>query len=238
MRRLWLFLLIVAGMFGAEQSLAQQSSPEQGVTVQTPAPNETHDPALPDKEKPKGIIHDQDIKDIPEVHAKHPCNNHSWAASLAAVLSVQNASIQQDFWVDKFYGGDVCLDQMGAPEDLIRKTEGEYVLDDARHVELKLEYFAGLPSNSSVLLVPIMKEEILIVFLDGRAELLVGAMWDEYLSPRGERMIDLKELHLLDPLQPAEKQRVTLDASNEEISKVSGYMKVKATVVHQQYWPK
>jgi hypothetical protein len=186
----------------------------------------------------KGVIHLQEVKDVPAVHAAQPCNNFSWAASLAAVLASQKAEIKQDFWIDKYYGGDLCLDKIGAPDDLIKKAEGEYVLDDGRHVALKLEYFAGLPSNSSVLLVPIMSDEILIVFMDGRAELLVGAMWDDYLSNRGERMIDLKELHLVDPLLEADKQKVILDTNREELSKVSGYMRVKATEVHQQYWPK
>jgi hypothetical protein len=127
---------------------------------------------------------------------------------------------------------------MGSPETLIKKAEGEYVLDDGRHVELKLEYFSGLPSNSSVLLLPIMDDELLILFVDGRAELLTGAKWDDYLSKRGERMIDLQELNLLDPLLEGEKQKVILDTSSDDVSKVTGFMKVKATEVHQQYWPK
>lgn len=193
-----------------------------------------------EKEKlpPKGVIHLQEIKDVPAVHAAQACNNFSWAASLAAVLAAQKAEIKQDFWIDKYYGGDVCLDQIGAPDILIKTAEGEYVLDDGRHVELKLNYFAGLPSNASALLVPILSDQLLIVFVDGKAELLVGAMWDDYLSNRGERMIDLKELHLLDPLLDPDKQKVILDAGSEDLSKISGYMKVTATEVHQQYWPK
>jgi hypothetical protein len=206
-------------------------------TAQSSEPSSTEQQ---EKEKlpPKGVIHLQDVKDVPIVHAGQQCNNFSWAASLAAVLAAQNVEIKQDFWIDKYYGGDVCLDFIGSPEELIKKAEGEYVLDDGRHVALKLEYFAGLPSNASLLLVPIMSGQILIVFVGGRAELLVGAMWDDYLSNRGERMIDLKELHLLDPLLEADKQRVILDTRSEDLSKVTGYLKVTATEVHQQYWPK
>jgi hypothetical protein len=212
-------------------ALGSRSFSQQSATDQT-APAEKV--ALP----PRGIIHEQEIAHVPETHADHPCNSYSWAASLSAVLIAQHAALRQDFWVDKYYGGDVCVDEIGAPEDLIRKGEGEYVLEDGRHVELKMDYFAGIPSNVSSLLVPVMKDEILIVFTEGKAELLVGAKWDEYQSPRGERMIDLKELHLLDPLAAADKQKIILDASGGDLNKISGYMRVKSTEVHQQYWPK
>jgi hypothetical protein len=226
MRKLPLLLFTGALLGLASASVSQQSATDPT----TPADKS----ALP----PKGIIHDQDVSHVPETQANHPCSSYSWAASLATTLIAQHAPLRQDFWADKYYGGDVCIDQMGTPEDLIRKGEGEYVLEDGRHVELKMDYFAGIPSNVSSLLVPIMKDEILIVFTEGKAELLIGAKWDEYQSPRGERMIDLKELHLLDPLLPADKQRVVLDATGDELTKISGYMRVKSTEVHQQYWPK
>lgn len=204
------------------------------------APAQDAKPDAPEKEptKPKGVIHLQDVKDIPKVHADQACNNFSWAAALEGTLASQDARIKEDYWLDKYYGGDVCLDAMGTPDDLVRRAEGEYVLEDGRHVQLKLEYFAGLPANSSALLVPILSDEILIVFVDGHADLLIGAMWDDYLSQRGERMIDLKELHLLDPLLAEDKQKVILDATGDDINKITGYMRVKALEVNKTYWPK
>jgi hypothetical protein len=200
-------------------------------------PQDTDD-TKKEKPLPKGVIHLQEVKDVPPIHAAQACNNFSWAASLANVLAKENAAIKEEFWVDKYYGGSVCLDQLGAPDDLIRKAEGEYVLDDGRHVTLKLMYSAGLPANASDFLVPIIHDEILILFVDGEAEPLVGAMWDEYQSKRGERMIDLKELHLLDPLATEEKQRVILDMTGDDAHRITGYMMVKATEVNKQYWPK
>ena len=72
-----------------------------------------------------------------------------------------------------------------------------------------------------------MKDEILIVFAEGKAEFLVGAKWDEYQSPRGERMIDLKELHLLDPLSTADKQKSSSTRPADDLNKISGFMRVK-----------
>ncbi len=185
--------------------------------------------------KPKGVIHLKMVKDPPEVTAAQPCNNFSFAAALAAVLGHENAEIKQDYWVDKLYAGGVCLDEIGNMDDLARKIAGEYVLDDGRRVEVSLEYFPGVPVNVSSLLVPILNDETLMVFVDGHADVLVGAMWDEYLSKRGERMIDLKELHLLDPLQ---NKKVILDAAGDDIAKMTGFARVKAVEVNQQYWPK
>ena len=235
-----LAILLLTAFFLGGNTLAQEPVPAQNAPVQPPAAPTQPNPEEPAKEKlpPKGVIHMQEVKDVPPLHAIHACNNYSWVASLEAVLAAQQAGIKQDFWADKYYGGDLCLDEIGAPDDLIRKAQGEYVLDDGRHVELKLEYFPGLPSNASALLVPILNDEILILFIDGKAELLVGAMWDEYQSRRGERMIDLKELHVLDPLLEGEKQKVVLDATGDDVNKITGYMRVKATEVGQQYWPK
>jgi hypothetical protein len=231
----FVFCGITVALSAQEQPVTSETAP-----IATPAsPNQpTAGPDEKEKLPPKGVIHVLEVKDPPKVHADQPCNNYSWAASLAGVLASQKADIAEDYWIDKYYGGDLCLESMGTPDDLIKKAEGEYVLDDGRHVELKLEYFAGLPANSSTLLVPIMTDEILILFIDGHADMLIGAMWDEYQSKRGERMIDLKELHLLDPLLDGEKQKVILDTTGDDISKVTGFMKVTATEVHQQYWPK
>lgn len=192
----------------------------------------------PEKDKPKGTIHIEEVKDVPTLHADQPCNNFSWAAALAASLAHQNVEIKPDVWIDKYYGGSVCLDQIGAPDDLVRKAEGEYVLDDGRHIALHLTYHDGLPRNVADFLLPIIHEELLILFVDGKAEPLVGAMWDEYQSKRGERMIDLKELHTLDPLADADHQRVVLDMTGDDMKRVTGFMQVTTTETNQQYWPK
>jgi hypothetical protein len=195
-----------------QEAAAQVNSPvQQTVAPETPKADQPEE----QKKLPKGVIHVQEVKDPPEVHA----------------------DLKQDFWVDRYYGGSMCLDAIGSPDDLIRKAGGDYTLDDGRHVQITMQYFSGLPSDSSALLVPIMTGEILILFVEGRAELLVGAMWDEYLSNRGERMIDVKELHLLDPLQPVDNQKVFLDVTGADAAKVSGFMKVKVVEPHPQYWP-
>jgi hypothetical protein len=227
--------LAITGVARTQEAAAQVNSPVQQTGV--PETPKTDQPAE-EKKPPKGVIHVQEVKDPPEVHADQPCNNFSWAASLAAVLASQHVDLKQDFWVDRYYGGSLCLDEIGSPDDLIRKAGGDYTLDDGRHVQITMQYFSGLPSDSSALLVPIMTGEIVILFVDGRAELLVGAMWDEYHSNRGERMIDVKELHLLDPLQPVDTQKVFLDVTGADAVKVSGFMKVKVVEPHPQYWPK
>jgi hypothetical protein len=83
-----------------------------------------------------------------------------------------------------------------------------------------------------------MQDQMLILFADGEAEPLVGAMWDEYRSERGERMIDLKELHVLNLLASEDKQRVILDMTGDDANRITGYMNVQATEVNKQYWPK
>lgn len=190
-----------------------------------------------DKDKPKGTIHLEEVKDVPSLHADQACNNFSWAVALSASLAKQNVDLKPDFWIDKYYGGSVCLDQIGAPDDLVRKAEAEYVLDDGRHVAISLKYHEGLPRNVADFLLPIIHDELLILFVDGKAEPLVGAMWDEYQSKRGERMIDLKELHVLDPLADTEHQRLVLDMTGDDVQRITGFIEVRTTETNQQYWP-
>lgn len=214
-----LALLVLSVATYAQQPAPEPASPQQ------PTAEESEKP----RPKPKGVIHMQEVKNVPSVATTEPCNNFSWAAALSAALASQNAQIDSDLWMAKYYGGSVCLEEMGSPDDLIRKAEGEHILDDGRHVQLALQYFAGLPSNASAFLVPILTDEVMIVFVDRHADLLIGATWDEYLSQRGEKMIDLKELHLLDPLHSGDDQKVALDMTGDEASKITGFMRVKVT---------
>lgn len=191
-----------------------------------------------EKGKPKGTIHLEEVKDVPTLHADQACTNYSWAVALSASLLKQNVDLKPDFWIDKYYGGSVCLDQIGASDDLVRKAESEYILDDGRHVAISLTYHDGLPRNVADFLLPIIHDEILILFVNGKAEPLVGAMWDEYQSKRGERMIDLKELHVLDPLADTDHQRVILDMTGNDTQSITGFMQVHTTETNKQYWPK
>ena len=226
--RIGILLLWLGG-----RALAQQTEVLTGDQIK-------QDQQKPEEEekKPKGVIHLQEVKDVPQVHAHQACNNYSWTASLEVVLTAQKVDLKQEYWADRYYGGDLCLEEMGSPDDLIKKAEGDYTLDDGRHVKIEMQYFAGLPSNTSAFLVPIMNDELVILFVDGKAAVLTGAMWDDYLSNRGERMIDLKELHLLDPLQEPDKEKVIIESKPEDLSKITGFMKVKAAEVNTQYWPK
>ncbi len=246
MRKLLLLALLstVASFAHAQVEAPKETPPVEAPKEAAPvdAPRNPDQPkatdAEPEKLPPRGVIHMQEVKDPPTVHALQKCTNYSFVAALEGALAHQKVDLKQDMWADKFYGGSLCLDSMGNIEDLIRKTEGEYTLDDGRHVELKLKYFAGVPSNTSALLVPILTDEVLILFVEDHADLLTGAMWDEWLSKRGERMIDLKELHALDPLLDPEKQSLILDGSKGDFAKITGFLKVEAPEVRQQYWPK
>jgi len=247
MRKLLLVLGICLSVAGIAVGQAQVEAPKEAPVEKPKEAAPIDSPKTPDQpkaegsdepERPKGVLHLSEVKDPPTVHATQNCPNYSFVAALEGALAYQKVDLKQDTWADKYYGGSLCLDEIGKMDDIIRKTEGEYTLDDGRKVELKLQYFPGVPSNTSALLVPILTDEVQIVFIDGRAELVTGAMWDDWQSRRGERVVELKELHLLDPLLDTDRQRVVLDGSKGEFSKITGFMKVKATEVHVQYWPK
>lgn len=183
-------------------------------------------------EEEQGLVTDRDIAELPVVRAKEDCANYAWAAAVEAVLRSSGVSeYPQDYWMDKLYGGTLCLDSAGDFERLIKAIEGEYVLDDGKHVRFTATYTPGLPGNASDLLVPLLHNRVQIVFVNRKAMLFTGARWEDRPKPRGDRVLHVKELRFEDLTRPAGRRRMTINPETDDLSQVEGIFRINVAVV-------
>lgn len=186
-------------------------------------------------EEAHGLISDRDITDLPLVRAEEDCANWAWAAAVEAVLRSSGVTeYPQEYWMDKLYGGTVCLDRVGEIERLIKALEGEYVLDDGKHVKISSNYSPGLPVNASELLVPLLQNRVQIIFVNGKAMLFTGARWEDVPKPMGDRTVIVRELRLADLTRPAGQQALTLNPETDDLSQVSGIFRISVAVIQTQ----
>ncbi|HZU30040.1 MAG TPA: hypothetical protein VFB79_02925, partial [Candidatus Angelobacter sp.] len=69
--------------------------------------------------------------------AKQPCENWALAAGVETMLHQQDVDFDQNFWVMRLNGGELCVDTLPTMEALAKVMNQEFVLDDGRHVRLE-----------------------------------------------------------------------------------------------------
>ncbi len=210
------------------------AAPAGAQTAKEPAPADSAEQQQTPEKKEHGIIVDRNVRDVPAVKAKEDCANWAWAASVEAVLRSDGVQeYKQDYWVDKLWGGR-CLESAGDPEELIKSLEGEYLIDDGRHVRVAVTYAPGLPVNASAVLVPIIYNRLQIAMLKGKAVLFTGAQWEEIINSKGQRVVAVKELRFLDLTRPAAEQKIVIEVGADDLSQVDGIFQIDVSVIQTQ----
>ncbi len=226
MRRRIVLLLLAFTVFSAS-GLAQNPDepPKSGAAAEQQQP--------PEKKEHATIV-DRNVRDVPAVTAKEDCANWAWAAAVEAVLRSDGVrEYKQDYWVDKLWGGR-CLESAGEPIDLIKALEGEYPIDDGRHVRVTATYAPGLPVNASALLVPLIYDRLQIAFVKGKAMLFTGAQWNEIVGSTGQRTLAVKELRFLDVTKPAAEQKMVIEVGADDLSQVDGIFQIDVSLIQVQ----
>jgi hypothetical protein len=152
-----------------------------------------------DKKKPgyylkAGQTTDLDVQKL--TTAKQNCENWAVAAGLEDILKKQGVPFDQNFWVTRLSGSEVCIDNAPTMETVARAVNGEFVLDDRRHVRLELHYVSGAPSNVDEVVYGIQQKRISLLLLRGHPFYLTGVTYDEYIGRDGSRMFEIRELRL------------------------------------------
>ncbi|HEV3317270.1 MAG TPA: hypothetical protein VG488_09890 [Candidatus Angelobacter sp.] len=137
-----------------------------------------------------------DLENEKLVTAKEDCENWGLAAGLESILKKQDVPLDQNFWVMRFSGGELCLPQLPSPEALARAVNGEFVLEDGRHVRLELRYVSGAPSNVDDVVAGIQHKQLSLLLLHGHAYYLTGVTYDEYVGRNGSRLFEVREMRL------------------------------------------
>ena len=192
--------------------------------------------------KPKGAplakLPDQtaDIQNLVVMPASQPCTNYAWAVAVETMLRIQNVPLDQHFWVQKATGGELCIDPIPDLERLTRALNGLYTLDDGRKFKLEAEVFAGAPTNPADAIGPLKKGIPLLIFWKSRAYILRGATYDEYIYPNNQRMYELHELKLLDPLVKGKERYVSFVNGTDDPADITAVVLVTATPSTQLPW--
>ncbi|HEY6969113.1 MAG TPA: hypothetical protein VJA94_07915 [Candidatus Angelobacter sp.] len=160
------------------------------------------------------------------ITAKQRCENWAVAAGLETMLKQQNVALDQNFWVMRFNGGELCS-QVPAPELLSHVVNNEFVLDDGRHVQLELQYLSGVPTNIDALIAALKEQKISLLLLRGHPYYLTGATYDEYVNRDGSRMFIVTELRLANTF--AREPGLAFVKGRDNMDEISAVISVNVT---------
>lgn len=164
------------------------------------------------------------------------CANWAWAAVVEAMLRAQQVTIRQNAWVQKANYGEVCIETAPTVEALARVIDGSYVLDDGRHVRLQSRYIVGAPTAPDDLIISLRRGRPLLMFWKSRAFVVHAVVYDEYVYPNGQRMFQIKEIKLLDPLLSGKQREVSFVNGHDNPGEVGGVFRVEVVPDKQQKW--
>ncbi len=158
------------------------------------------------------------------IKAKQSCENWGLAAGLETMLRHQNVALDQNFWVMKLEGGDLCLTNLPKVESLTQTVNREFALDDGRHVRLETHFIAGAPINIDSVIVALKLQQISLVIWRGHPYFLSGITYDEHIARNGMRIFVLKEMRLANtfPKLPG----VTFEKGRDNPDEIQGILGV------------
>jgi hypothetical protein len=130
------------------------------------------------------------------VTAKQNCENWGLAAGLETMLRQQNVLLNQNFWVMRLSGGELCLSDLPSMEALAHVVNNEFVLDDGRHIRLEARFVAGAPVNIDAVIMGLKQQQVSLLIWRGHPYFLTGITYDEHIGRDGRRLFVIKELRL------------------------------------------
>jgi hypothetical protein len=168
-------------------------------------------------------------RDTKLITAKQNCENWALAAGLETMLQQQNVALDQNFWVMRINGGELCLRDLPSIEALTRTVNKEFVLDDGRHVRLEVQFTPGPPVSIDPVIAGLKLQQVTLLLWRGHAYYLTGLTYDERIGRDGTRFFEVKEIRLANtyPKIPG----VTFEKGRDDPAEIQGILSVSATVL-------
>ena len=171
------------------------------------------------------------------VGAAEKCENWAWAAAVETILRSQDVALDQHYWVQKSDGGEICLESLAPLEHIARIVRGEYVLDDTRKVRLEARYTVGAPVDMGSIIVGLNRGQPALLAWKGHAYVIYGVLYDEYLSPSGNRFFEIRELKLIDPFYAeGEGSRVSFVRGQDQNADIGGIFEITVIPFQPTDW--
>ncbi len=164
------------------------------------------------------------------------CTNWAWAVAIEAMLKAQQVTLKQNFWVQKADYGELCIDRAPTLERLAKVIDGEYILEDGRKVRLQSRYITGAPTIPDDVIAPLRQGRPVLLFWNSRALVLRAAVYDEYIYPNGQRMFQIKEMKLVDPLLTGKAREVSFVNGRDNADDIGGVFQVDVIRKEEMQW--
>jgi len=156
--------------------------------------------------------------------ARQSCENWALAAGLETLLQRQNVVLDQNFWVMRLNGGELCVDQLPKTEALSREVNKEFVLEDGRHVRLELRFVPGPPIDLDSVIAALKLQQVSLLVWHGHPYYLTGLTYDERVGRDGTRFFEAKELRLANTF--AKQPAVTFQKGRDDPAEIAGILSV------------
>lgn len=177
-----------------------------------------------------GQTADLEIKNL--VTARQNCENWAMAAGLEAMLKQQDVTLDQNFWVMRISGGEVCASELPAMDKISAVVDGEFVLEDVRHVRLELHFTPGAPVDVDSVIMGVKKQQLSLMFLRGHLYYLMGVTYDESIQNDGTRLFVINELRLADTFSGL--PGLTFARGRDNMDDIGGIVSITATPADQR----
>jgi hypothetical protein len=164
-------------------------------------------------------------RDTKLITAKQNCENWALAAGLETMLQQQNVALDQNFWVMRLNGGELCLSDLPTIEALTQTVNKEFVLDDGRHVRLEIQFTPGPPVNIDPVIVGLKLQQVTLLLWRGHPYYLTGLTYDERIGRDGTRFFEVKEIRLANTF--AKLPGVTFEKGRDDPAEIQGILSVK-----------
>jgi hypothetical protein len=166
-------------------------------------------------------------RDTRLITAKQSCENWAVAAGLETMLQRQNVALDQNFWVMRMNGGELCLSDLPTIEALTQTVNKEFVLDDGRHVRLEIHFTPGPPVSIDPIIAGLKLQHATLMLWRGHPYYLTGLTYDERIGRDGTRFFEVKEIRLANTF--AKLPGVTFEKGRDDPGEIQGILSVRAT---------
>jgi hypothetical protein len=158
------------------------------------------------------------------ITAKQNCENWALAAGVETLLRLQNVPLDQNFWVMRLNGGELCVDTLPTIDALTLVVNKDFVLDDGRHVRLEVRFVPGPPVNIDAVIAGLKLQQLSLLLWRGHPYYLTGITYDERIGRDGTRFFEVKVLRLANtyPKLPG----VTFEKGRDNPNEIGGILSV------------
>lgn len=156
--------------------------------------------------------------------AEKACENWAWVAGIVAMAANRGAQIEQQYLIDRLYGGSKCVTSAVDVESLAEQISHDYVLPDGQKFRLKAQFSVGTPIQPDPLIVAMRQSRPLMLLWRDRPYLLTGVNYDEYTAPTGNKLLIITELRLFDPAANAPKSELTFSREQDNPDDLNGVL--------------